>query len=356
MPNTHATLTSLFEDIADSIRNKTGENRVLIADNFPAEIDAIQTGGAAAIAVIDVTSNAGATVTLSKSGETYTATEIDGHWHFFVPETGTYTITATLDGETKTDSITVTNAQVYYEVEVIIAAQVANTTYLYYLGDECEDVTGGWETHGFAVRSFFNLMSGTKNTNNIQLRVTARAQLAYYKTQAVFNMAQYTLVAGKFVNNVNRAAASRMEGYKASSASTTVYLDENRDWILRDPIPTGIIATPISSNSTDTIVLLLAATDTSSNENLYMYCAALAKADDISGLAEYGSTISAIISNASTLLADQSAVNYMIYNCTGDFMWTALSTSSFLTALDNSPYKTQIQANAKWAKALALTV
>ena len=45
MPNTHETLTSLFSDIANSIRAKTGEDRVLVADNFPAEIDAISTGG-----------------------------------------------------------------------------------------------------------------------------------------------------------------------------------------------------------------------------------------------------------------------------------------------------------------------
>lgn len=44
MPNTHETLTSLFSDIANSIRAKTGESRELVADNFPAEIDAIPTG------------------------------------------------------------------------------------------------------------------------------------------------------------------------------------------------------------------------------------------------------------------------------------------------------------------------
>ena len=45
MANTHDSLTSLFTDIADSIRAKTGENRVLIADDFPDEIDAIPSGG-----------------------------------------------------------------------------------------------------------------------------------------------------------------------------------------------------------------------------------------------------------------------------------------------------------------------
>lgn len=45
MPNTHSTLTSLFSDIADSIRAKTGSNSTIVADNFPDAIDAIPTGG-----------------------------------------------------------------------------------------------------------------------------------------------------------------------------------------------------------------------------------------------------------------------------------------------------------------------
>lgn len=45
MPNTHSTLTSLFSDIADSIRAKTGSNSTIVADDFPDAIDAIPTGG-----------------------------------------------------------------------------------------------------------------------------------------------------------------------------------------------------------------------------------------------------------------------------------------------------------------------
>lgn len=45
MPNTHTTLTSLFSDIADSIRAKTGSSADIVADNFPTEIAAIPSGG-----------------------------------------------------------------------------------------------------------------------------------------------------------------------------------------------------------------------------------------------------------------------------------------------------------------------
>ena len=45
MPNTHTTLTSLFTDIANAIRNKTGSTGTIVADNFPAAIANIPTGG-----------------------------------------------------------------------------------------------------------------------------------------------------------------------------------------------------------------------------------------------------------------------------------------------------------------------
>ena len=57
MPNTHSTLTALFSDIADSIRSKAGTSAPIVADAFPAAINAIPTGGgdSAADSIIDKT-------------------------------------------------------------------------------------------------------------------------------------------------------------------------------------------------------------------------------------------------------------------------------------------------------------
>lgn len=44
MPNTHSTLSSLFTDIANAIRTKTGSSAQIVADNFPTEIANIPTG------------------------------------------------------------------------------------------------------------------------------------------------------------------------------------------------------------------------------------------------------------------------------------------------------------------------
>jgi hypothetical protein len=49
MPNTHETLASLFSDIADAIRAKTGGTESITADNFPSAIAEISTGGGGAI-------------------------------------------------------------------------------------------------------------------------------------------------------------------------------------------------------------------------------------------------------------------------------------------------------------------
>lgn len=56
MPNTHTTLSSLFTDIANAIRNKTGGSAQIVADDFPTEIANIPSGG---IDPSDATATAG---------------------------------------------------------------------------------------------------------------------------------------------------------------------------------------------------------------------------------------------------------------------------------------------------------
>lgn len=64
-------------------------------------------GGGGGGYTINVTAPTGSTVTATKDGETYTGTEDSGVFAISVPETGTYTITATLGGNTDSDTITV---------------------------------------------------------------------------------------------------------------------------------------------------------------------------------------------------------------------------------------------------------
>lgn len=57
-----------------------------------------------------------------------------------------------------------------------------------------------------------------------------------------------------------------------------------------------------------------------------------------------------------TILSNKNAVEYMIYNCTGSFMGRFVINDDCLTILNNSEYKTIIQANEHWNKFLAMVV
>lgn len=94
----------------------------------------------------------------------------------------------------------------------------------------------------------------------------------------------------------------------------------------------------------------------------YIYNSALFKKDDWQTLCskaglnptDYNNenTLCKDTTAISTILSNQSAVQYMIYNCTGSFMAYFVVRETCLTALNNSPYKTLIQANEHWNKFL----
>ena len=88
----------------------------------------------------------------------------------------------------------------------------------------------------------------------------------------------------------------------------------------------------------------------------YLYHLTIFKPDKIQGLIEraniVATTINEILDNSEVILNNESAINYMITQCTGDFMAAAIQSETFLTALNNSPYKTKVYANEHWAKFL----
>lgn len=89
---------------------------------------------------IVVTAPTGSTVTCTTPGGiVIQGFEVSGTWMFSdLPGFGTYTITASLGSESNTKSVVVDRVARY---KVTIAYRL----YLYNLGDECTDVTGGWK-------------------------------------------------------------------------------------------------------------------------------------------------------------------------------------------------------------------
>ena len=98
------------------------------------------TGGGSAFAVIDVTYIAGAICTCSNGTRTMKAKDDSGHWLFVIPKAGVWTVTATYNGGSKSETVNVSESKAYM---VNISELI-----LYYYGNTYDDVTGGWKSAG----------------------------------------------------------------------------------------------------------------------------------------------------------------------------------------------------------------
>ena len=70
---------------------------------------------------------------------------------------------------------------------------------------------------------------------------------------------------------------------------------------------------------------------------------------------EAPSTLSGLVADSTKLtaiLSNEEAVEYMVKQCTGDFMVNAVSSQAFMTAFNSSEYKTKIEENLHWSKFL----
>lgn len=108
------------------------------------------------------------TITCTKDGKSYTATwdSTAHHWEIVGLPLGTFTLTATNGTKTKTETVLIDITGVY-EVEMALKL------WLYRDGDECEYVTGGWQSRA---RGDFDHMSSQlptfiKNTSNFTVSI-----------------------------------------------------------------------------------------------------------------------------------------------------------------------------------------
>ena len=104
-------------------------------------------------ATIHVTYPAGSVCTATDGAITLTAPDTGGTWDCTVPNAGTWTVTVVDKGWTKTVNMTNSGQSVNVNLTCV---------YLYNYGDQCTDVTGGWES-----RTMFGVFNVNKNTDNI---------------------------------------------------------------------------------------------------------------------------------------------------------------------------------------------
>lgn len=116
-------------------------------------------GSGKLFAAIGATYPAGSTLTCTNGTKTLTAKTTSGQWVFAIPEAGTWTVTATQGTNTKSQSVSIT-AEGQFE-----SVTLSYGLYLYKSGDECTDITGGWNVrYG---------REGTALTPNMLIKPTA---------------------------------------------------------------------------------------------------------------------------------------------------------------------------------------
>jgi hypothetical protein len=113
--------------------------------------------------------DAGSSVSCSNGTETITADEESGRWHFSL-EPGTWTITASLDGMTVSETVVLSPLESKF-------VTLYYTYYLYNKGNEYADITGGWgaaSSYGVLTKGD-DYMSYRANTTNWKYVKTANA-------------------------------------------------------------------------------------------------------------------------------------------------------------------------------------
>lgn len=132
-------------------------------------INPISTGGNGLLPEIIVTAPSGSALDLLQGSvvlQTYTLSSTETQHTFTVKNTGTYTVRGTSGSDTASVDVVV-DAIGQYSCTI----EYFNGLRLYWLGDECEDVTGGWNSNGYS-QSGWSVNSGTKNTDNMYLQAS----------------------------------------------------------------------------------------------------------------------------------------------------------------------------------------
>ena len=251
--------------------------------------------------------------------------------------------------------------------------QLVNYTMLYdgSLGDatenQCVDITGGYSKQ---INSDYIEDTVIFNDNNIyckakRLANTPKNYLARISTNSLINLNGYKKIGVLAKITLELYDYSRSSLELATAKIGNVALFKFGDYtVVQENSANGIkhiYSGDISELETKNVYFCAQAfsmnsTVTNNLSEVEMYYAFLVKNDDWKTLASKAditaSSIDDILINSETLLSNKDAVEFMIYQCTGDFMASAIQSNTFLTALNNSEFKTIILANKHWNKFL----
>ena len=318
--------------------------------NLASAIDTITGGGGTTAYTVTFNSNGGSAVASQQIVEGYTAVEPSN------PTKAGYGFNCwTLNGVQYDFSTPVTQNITLVASWEEILTQLVNYTMMYDLGNECTEITGGW--NGL---SAWTNAKATKNSNNLYLH----ASTASFTTKSKVDLTNYAKVYA-FCKNANMGAG----GWVIQVADALVNKNGwGIDWEAgiwtRSAANGNYLANLDVSNITNSQYCSVRVNDGNNAAYLSIYNIFLAKQDNWQELCTRAGLSSSDYTDEATLCADSTAiatilsneraVRFMIAQCTGSFMAEFVSNSACLTALNNSTYKTIIQANEHWNKFLSM--
>lgn len=237
----------------------------------------------------------------------------------------------------------------------------------------CADVTGGFSlmiSSGSANLTYNRdhaLLANTgSNLDNSAFMVNNLIDLTDYKLLsgiALVNTSKYvsSAIAVRNIKGYGNAGLSGSTGISTSTNRTTISQDQNAEFIgekfaFDSDISSLNSGYPYFANFCES----------NSKSTLKIYSMFLVKEDNwqelctLAGLtsSDYTdeATLCADSTAISTILNNEEAVKYMIYNCTGTFMLEFINSSVALAELNLSSYKTLIYGNEVWLKFLIMIV
>ena len=319
---------------------------------------------------IIVTAPTGSIVTCSKGNTTLNAEEINETWTFNVPEYGEWTILVNVSGYEYAEMVSIDSVK-QYNVQ-IHWSQTVNYTMLYDNGNEQTTLTGGW-TGGYADSQYTYGGDYVKNADNLCLRKQSDGYpTIFFRTNNPVDINEYSKVATVATYSFTPAGYSFGWDIKINPTSTFepiegllgVFSATNITQSTKKLNMSGEIdwSSTTFGDSAYVFCMLHGGTTGGSRGEIKFYNLILLKSDNWSALCSLAgliapSTMDELLSNAdavNAILSDKLSVDYMLLNCTGDFMASAVASETFLTALEASPYKDLVYSNEHWAKFLAM--
>lgn len=310
---------------------------------------------------VTVTATLGDTTVTSTTGE-------DGTAVLDLTDYGTWLVRDDLGNSA---DVAVDNVKQY---AVRLLSQIVNYQMLYDAGNECVDITGGWNPcnsgYGTLQKDALSMTFTSLDSGGTGSFYTSETDASAYVGLAAVISAN--LKNGRYTQDQSLRSKVNCVGFAGPTAWSDVASGTDMNYtttgyvsaIYGTGVPEIIQKTmynvslhyPAEYNGRFSVQIGNAG---NSSVTLYNMCAY--KADDWNAVVELAgitaSNISDVVDNpdnCATLLANQSAVTRMIYTCTGDFMASAIASSTFLEALNASPYKELIYGNPHWAKFLAM--